>query len=75
MWLVIAVVAYIILLVFGLLFVRGASAKATPPASDAPHLKLRLNDSEADIPEVTVNSQPKRPRMRLLPLSNKKKAS
>jgi hypothetical protein len=39
MWWSISTVAYIILLIFGLLFVMGANARTTPPVSNRSRLK------------------------------------
>jgi len=56
MWFGIAVAAYLLLLLFGILFVKGASAKATPPVTDALQQEPQ-HGSEADIPAAAVNSE------------------
>ena len=56
MWWGVSAVAYIILLIFGLLFFKGASAKATPPVSDLPQPKTERTPAEPDIPVAAANS-------------------
>jgi hypothetical protein len=54
MWLGISAVAYIILLMFGILFFKGASAKTTPPVSDLPRPKTERTTAEPDIAVAAV---------------------
>jgi hypothetical protein len=56
-WLGIVITAYLLLLLFGLLFVKGASAKATPPITDASQPETQRNVGAADIAAAAVNSE------------------
>ena len=56
MWLGISGVTYIILLILGLLFFKGASAKAIPPVLDLPRPETERTTAEPVIPVAAAYS-------------------
>jgi len=56
MWLGIGAIAYVIFMVFVLLFLKGASARKTPPVPDVPRVIPKPITAEPAIPILAANS-------------------